>query len=121
MQAIFLPLLLLLFSCCYGQESPSIPPYTNVDDFQLDPNADYRQDLCPAYEKVKMGTASLPDALRGVALRPVLLINKYFNFDKEKGIIPEKNPGLQVELLDKICERAGCTWRDSYGVMVCVI
>jgi len=117
MLAIFLPLLLLLLSCCYGQESPSIPPYTNVDDFQLDPNADYRQDLCPAYEKVKMGTASLPDALRGVALRPVLLINKYFNFDKEKGIIPEKNPGLQVELLDKICERAGCTWRDSYGVI----
>mmetsp|Transcript_7209 Transcript_7209/g.8218 ORF Transcript_7209/g.8218 Transcript_7209/m.8218 type:complete len:550 (-) Transcript_7209:55-1704(-) len=117
MLAIFLPLLLLLLSCCYGQESPSIPPYTKGDDFQLDPNANYRQDLCPAYEKVKMGNASLPEALRGVALRPVLLINKYFNFDKEKGIIPEKNPGLKVELLDKICERAGCTWRDSYGVI----
>jgi len=64
-----------------------------------------------------MGNASLPEALRGVALRPVLLINQLFNFDKEKGIIPEKNPGLQVELLDKICERAGCTWRDSYGVI----
>jgi len=117
MLAIFLPLLLLLLSCCYGQESPSIPPYTKGDDFQLDPNANYRQDLCPAYEKVKMGNASLPEALRGVALRPVLLINQLFNFDKEKGIIPEKNPGLQVELLDKICERAGCTWRDSYGVI----
>ncbi len=41
----------------------------------------------------------------------------YLSYDDETGINPE-NPGMAAVLLDDLAERAGFTWRDSFGIYI---
>ena len=74
-----------------------------------------RQDVCDRYDAVRGGTLSMRDALRGLSLRPVLRVGKYFHYDNVTGIDAE-DPGFMATLLDELARRAGFTWRQSFGV-----
>ena len=72
--------------------------------------------MCDRQGLFHNGTLPLRDALSGFALRPALYIGDFFSLNNETEAIDEERPGLIVELLDELAERAGFTWRDSFGV-----
>jgi hypothetical protein len=111
--------LLLLFACCLilkaaqGLMGGELASY---DTPPLTLNISHRQDVCSRYDQFRSGELELRFALDGLALRPILRLNEYFNYDKETGIDPD-DPGLMATLLDEIAERAGFTWRDSFAIL----
>jgi hypothetical protein len=92
-----------------GQESPN--ELYQMDMFNT--SQIFRQDFCSIHGKVDRGELLMQEGLRGVAIRPMIRINQYFNFIDGK--IDEDYPGIIAVLLDEICRRAGCTWRDTYA------
>lgn len=80
------------------------------------PGISHRQDICEYFNAYGNGTVELRDALRGLALRPVFGTTEYFPYDADKGIDP-RNPGIVVAIMDELAQRAGFTWRDSFGVI----
>ncbi|CAB9513194.1 receptor subunit 1 [Seminavis robusta] len=71
----------------------------------------HRQDVCDRYEKYRAGEIELKDALSGISLRPV-----FVSYEGDDEYIDSINPGITVELLDLVAERANFTWRKSFGV-----
>ena len=60
-------------------------------------------------------TVRLEDALRGMELRPFFVESPYFELDPQTGAIDEVYPGLAAVIMDKLAERAGFQWRNSYS------
>lgn len=99
-------------SSIHAQQAPN-PLYATTPFSEVN----FRQNFCDEYDRVHNETISLPKALKGVALRPVLAQSEFFSLDSE-GRIPSDYPGLTAVLLDELCspQRADCTWRDSFSV-----
>jgi hypothetical protein len=76
----------------------------------------HRQDICGRYELFRSGELELRYALEGLALRPVMRLNDYFNYDFETGI-DDSDPGLMATLMDELADRAGFTWRGSFAIL----
>lgn len=74
-----------------------------------------RQDLCGRYIDVLEGRRTMRDSLRGLELRPILRVGKFFRYSDQFGI-DENDPGIMALLLDEIGRRAGFTWRQSFAV-----
>lgn len=85
----------------------------------------FRNDLCGityGYDGKTLGSA-----LSGVAIRPALVedsefVNFDYEYDETGGVVVNRTlnetyPGLVPRLLDEVCERANCTWRDSYALV----
>lgn len=75
-----------------------------------------RQEFCERSERVRSGRLALKDALRGLQISVFLTNDQYFHYSENAGIDPEY-PGLIAHLLDMIADRAGFTWRNSFGVI----
>jgi hypothetical protein len=95
----------------FGGEKRAFPTSYLNDDGVI-----RRQDVCDRYQLFRSGSVELRDALRGLELRPYMHMNEFFNYSDEDGIDPAV-PGLQAELMDRLAERAGFTWRSSFGIM----
>jgi len=99
-----------------GQEA-SNPAY-QADPFKYPDNANrsYRTDFC---EKLNANRPNfeLDKALNGfnisVGLTDAGFTNLDYTYD-ENGILSAEYPGLVPRLLDELCARSGCTWRNSY-------
>ena len=86
------------------------------DTIPFTPNVTHRQSVCERYDLFRENKLELRYALENMTLRPLMSIGEYFNYSQTTGI-PKTNPGLMADLLDKLAERAGFTWRQSFGVM----
>lgn len=80
----------------------------------------FRNDFCDLSNQVTVTqTLALDDALRGTNIHVALMQGEFANFDVNNDdgsiLLDEGYPGLVPRLLDEICERAGCTWRDTYA------
>ncbi|CAB9499480.1 expressed unknown protein [Seminavis robusta] len=82
---------------------------------QMTPGVNHRQNVCERNRAYLNGTVPLEDALRGMELNILLAARDYFFYDEETGI-DDEHPGLMALILDELAERAGFTWRDSFGV-----
>lgn len=74
-----------------------------------------RQDICGRYTRVLEGNLTMRDALRGLELRPILRVGKFFRYREDTGI-DALDPGIMALLLDELGRRAGFSWRNSFGV-----
>jgi hypothetical protein len=92
-----------------GQESPNELYQTDM----FNTSQIFRQDFCAVHGKVDRDELPINAALEGVAIRAVVQEGSFFNM--KDGKIDEDYPGLVAVLLDEICRRAGCTWRDTYA------
>jgi len=92
-----------------AQEKPSLnsEPYTDVM---------HRQDVCGLHDNYYGGSKELRSALNGLKLHALVgnYNDVYFKLD-ENGAIDEQAPGFTAEILDALAERAGFTWRNSFG------
>ncbi len=81
------------------------------------PFVSHRTDICERYFQVRNGTMEVKDALRGLRLSTLLgnYTGAYLNYNDETGIDPI-NPGIAAVVLDDLAERAGFTWRGSFGL-----
>lgn len=83
----------------------------------FDSSANFRQDLCERYLEVDSGTIELANALQGIEIRTIFEGSDSNFVLTEDGTIDESYPGLVARLLDEICARAGCTWRNSFSLL----
>ncbi|CAB9526098.1 receptor subunit 1 [Seminavis robusta] len=77
-----------------------------------------RQDVCGRYQKYDAGEIELKDALSGLSLNPVFTHDIHgvaSKYSLETGI-DTTNPGILIELLDAVAQRANFTWRDSFAI-----
>ena len=86
------------------------------DTIPFTQNVTHRQDVCGRYDMFRNGEIDLRDALNGLELRPLMRLNGYFNYDDEDGL-NRNDPGLMGNLMDELGQRAGFTWRNSFGVL----
>mmetsp|Transcript_2560 Transcript_2560/g.6460 ORF Transcript_2560/g.6460 Transcript_2560/m.6460 type:complete len:127 (-) Transcript_2560:430-810(-) len=85
----------------------------------LDPNAtSHRQSVCDLQAQIFNGTLQLRDALEGFQLRPMLIESDISSFFLPPGteVLPTEKAGIIIYILDALAERAGFTWRQSYGI-----
>jgi len=85
----------------------------------LDPNAtSHRQSVCDLQAQIFNGTLKLRDALEGFQLRPMLIESDISSFFLPPGteVLPTEKAGIIIYILDALAERAGFTWRQSYGI-----
>ncbi len=113
----FVSLLITAWSigCCRAEKITGDKPfYTTPLNV---PFVSYRTNICERYFQVRNGTMEVKDALRGLQLSTLLgnYSGAYLNYNDETGIDPI-NPGMVAVLLDDLAERAGFTWRDSFGL-----
>ena len=111
--------LLLTFSLGFpssnlAQQAPNatlsaVPPFSNNS------SGLFRQHWCDEYRAVWEGRSPLADALQGAHINVVLAESGFDNFDEQEQRLDPAYPGLTPELLDEICKRAGCTWRNTYA------
>jgi len=104
------------------------PFFTDVP-FANDTSGQHRQDFCDKNRAYANGTLELRNALKGMALHPLIYVDQYFPLlypegaewgvyegDLQARIDPD-NPGLMTTILDILTDRAGFTWRDTYAVV----
>lgn len=112
-QQLFLLLSLLLAS---ASSSDLVAP---IDREQLSPgNISYRNNLCERQLLVDNGTLALPLALSNLDISVHLmqwtpLHVRHSNVD---GSLDKDNPGILVNVMDRIATRGDFSWRDSFGV-----
>ena len=75
----------------------------------------HRQDLCGRYDLVRNRRILLRDALRGTKLNVLMQGNTGLSYTPSGGIDPVYG-GYSAEVMDNLAERAGFTWRNSFGV-----
>lgn len=85
------------------------------DTAPFTPGVTHQQNVCEYYKMYHNGTVPLRDALNGLALRPIIGTGEYFPYSKEHGMDPD-DPGILVDILDELADRAGFTWRTSFAV-----
>jgi hypothetical protein len=49
-------------------------------------------------------------------IRPVIFMGNITTFLLESDVLPDKNPGIVVEVLDELATRGRFTWRNSFGI-----
>lgn len=81
------------------------------------PRVTHRQDFCPRYELFQQGKLEMRDLLQNISLHPLITQENYFFYNASNGGMNLDHPGLLADLLDELAERAGFTWRTSFGVM----
>ena len=86
------------------------------DTVPFAPNITHRQDVCSRYDKFRNGEINLRDALQGLEIHPLLRLNGYLNYDDDVGL-SKTDPGLLANLMDELGQRAGFTWRNSFGIL----
>lgn len=98
---------------------PQIIPTNLVDDdyFNNITNniTSHRQDLCWRYDLYRNRRIHLRDALKGLQLNLLFPLNGGFLYTPEDGLNPGY-AGLAPDFMDTLAERAGFTWRKSFGV-----
>lgn len=78
-----------------------------------------RSNFCLLQEELIKGQVEFRDSLRGLELS--IFFTKHDNkngvnlFLTEEGTIPKEKPGIMIKVLDELANRAGFTWRDSFG------
>jgi hypothetical protein len=99
--------------------SPSTPDQIARPRYTLEPrnfSVSYRQDVCERHEAFQNGTVQLADTLRGMELRPYFLTGAgSLALIESDGTILPNTFAPAVRVLDQLAQRAGFTWRDSYG------
>jgi len=76
---------------------------------------DNRTNVCQRYQRIENGTVKLENALSGLNLTILVSTGQYVN--SEKGIIKEDSPGLIIEILDELAERANFSWNNSFDIV----
>jgi len=99
------------------------PTYTPT---LLNTSLSYRQNVCDRHAQFYNGTVPLKNALQGLQLRPHFIsgIGGYSSsVNDQDGSIPSKDlledtthATPIIRILDVLSDRAGFTWRNSYGV-----
>jgi hypothetical protein len=129
----------LFLGVAMAQEAPNprlqqLPPFTT----SATTTTSFRQDFCnlTAHNNSSNMSSSINNIgsiLQGVALNSNILLGEFIQFDFHGGgndqnnnnnnIILNNNmtlnadyPGLMARLMDEICVRAGCTWRNTYSI-----
>jgi hypothetical protein len=104
---------ILLISTCHAQETPTL----NLEYFNY--STSYRQNVCQRQVQLDSNeTLQLRDALSGLELSTWLFLdNRYVIFDASTKSLNRTDPGLIAVLLDKLADRAGFKWRNSFGVI----
>jgi hypothetical protein len=119
MKSLFSTLFLLL-SYLFSSISQEAPFYETP---KFDTTDSHRTDLCERQQELYIGNLTLSDALKGLELSVVLTNytsegSKPFFTLNSQGTIDPANPGLFAIILDELAERAGFSWRQSYGVVL---
>ena len=84
------------------------------------PLTTFRHDFCYLSDAIRQGNLTLEKALDGVAIHPALHLGEFVKLDGTDPNTLTLNadyPGLTVQLLDEICLRAGCTWRNTFAAL----
>lgn len=121
-------LLLLLFNSGHAQQAPNaslqVPLFYDFADAENnDDGTTFRHNFCDLSNQVLIWkNLTLDQALQGVALHPAVLNGDFVRFveapsDNDSVVLDPDFPGLVPRLLDEICRRAGCTWRDTYALI----
>ena len=92
-----------------AQEVPNLPAEMHTY------NVTYRQDVCGRHDEFYNGKVELRNALQGFQLQPLIRVGEYFQLNPTTGGIDTEDPGLVAIILDELSERAGFTWRTSFG------
>jgi hypothetical protein len=112
-----------------AQEAPN--PLYQIPAFSTPPattnhnnRSTFRNDVCHLAAR-RGEDLELPEILRGVELHPLLMLGEFTNMDYEYDsnnnntvinvTLNKDYPGLVPLLMDELCERAGCTWRNTYA------
>jgi len=111
---LLLPLLLLRTAA--AQEAPAFTTakFENVET--------HRTNLCDRHRMVYLDEISLPNALAGLELSVVLTdyidpLNQELFSLNEDGVIAPDRPRLFAQVMDELAQRAGFSWRNSFGVV----
>ena len=102
-------MMIAVVSTVMAQEVPTLP--AEMHSY----NVTYRQNVCGRHDEFYNGNVELRNALQGFQLHPYIRVGEYFNINPTTGGIDEEDPGLVAVILDELSERAGFTWRNSYG------
>ena len=84
-------LLVVQDHAAYAQDKPSVFIATKNDYSEILP---HRQDLCDRHAKVDSGELHLEDAIRGLSINAIFLVDDYFRIDPETGGVDENFPGV---------------------------
>lgn len=104
--------LILTRSACFGQEQPTL----SLEYFNY--STSYRQSVCERQAQLDNETLQLRNSLEGLQLSMWLFKdNRYVRFDETTNAIDSNDPGLIGVLLDELADRAGFTWRSSFGII----
>jgi hypothetical protein len=83
----------------------------------------FRQDLCTRSSNLNSAD-DIGSLLQGVALNTAMGLGEFVKLDHQQNGSDDNNvtlnrdyPGLLPRIMDEICWRAGCTWRNSYTVL----
>ena len=101
--------LILFFNCAtVAQEKPFFT--TELYDTSIS----YRQNVCDRHKAYYAGDVEFRDALKDTNLN--VLMGATSLFQLKDGAIDPEYPGLVGVLMDELAERAGFSWRNSYGI-----
>ena len=103
---------------CHSQESPTLL----LEMFDDSTPHKYRTNMCERQKELFNGTLQLRDALRNLSLSVYITNSENMTaseahhwFALSNGTIPTEEVGLTTMVLDELAERAGFTWRNSFG------
>ena len=102
-----------------GTEAQQAPAFTTR---KFETAANHRRSMCDRQGMIYRDEVSLDRALEGLELSVVLTNyttwpnTAFFALNKD-GVIDPDEPGLIAVLMDELADRAGFTWRNSYGVI----
>eukprot|EP00977_Amphora_coffeiformis_P001030 scaffold220_cov169-Amphora_coffeaeformis.AAC.10 len=97
--------------------------------FRSNRDGTFRNDFCHLSDQVIVyQNLTLDKALQGVDLHVALMQGEFVNWQIERNdpndptritrrVLDPDFPGLVPRLLDELCKRAGCTWRNSYAAV----
>lgn len=117
----FLYILLLIISYFVVIEAQQSPFYQVA---KFDSSVSYRTNVCERQRKLYADNISLSDALQGLSLSVVLTNYQapgdtpFFTLTNDTNIIDPDEPLLFAIILDELAERAGFTWRNSFGTVL---
>lgn len=128
-QSMTLRLSFFLLLCCFSCSDWFRIAGVNADDTdlggemaffttpQMATGITHRQNVCDRYLAFRNGTMNIKNALAGLQLNVLMgaYNGSYFNYDDENGIDPTY-PGIAAIIMDELAQRAGFTWRDSFGI-----
>jgi hypothetical protein len=92
--------------------------YPSLNISLLDYSNSFRQSVCDRQLAISNGTLEFRDALDGLRLNVALTSFVFGGGIEADGSIPEVDSKLDVRILDELAERAGFTWRDTYGAVL---